>query len=394
MRQDIVVAGAVRTAIGKFGGTLKDVHSGHLASAVIKESLRRAGVAGEWVNEVIMGEARQSTESSNVARNASLRAGLPVEVTAFTVNRLCASGMQAVASGALQIMSGHADIVVAGGTENMSRTPIYLRNSRFGEGNPILVDSNLENGHQPMEQYGEGLGMGMTAEHVAERYGISRADQDEYAWLSQQRAENAIKEGRLEAETMPLEVRSRKQTIVFREDEHPRFGTTPESLQRLQPVFKPGGTVTAGNACGRNDGAAAMVLTTRQNAIARGVLPLARIVDWAVAGVSPEVMGTGPVPAIRRLLARTGLVQADIGLFELNEAFASQALYAMRELKLDPDRTNVNGGGIALGHPLGATGARIITTLLYEMRRRNEQYGVAALCVGGGQGMAILLELL
>ncbi|NGQ95809.1 thiolase family protein [Brevibacillus sp. SYP-B805] len=391
--REIVIVSPVRTAIGKYGGTLKDIPSGTLGAIVIAEAVRRAGIAADMVDEVIMGEVRQSTESSNMARVAALRAGIPEKATAMTVNRLCASGMQAVASAVQQILVGQADVVVAGGAENMSRSPIYLRNARFGEGNPVLVDSNLENGQQPNEIYGSHLGMGITAENVAERYGISREDQDAFALRSQQKAAEAIRSGRFREEIVPVEVAQKKQTVGFDEDEFPRT-TSMEQLAALKPAFKPGGTVTAGNACGRNDGAAAMVLMTQDKAARLDVKPVARIVDWACAGVSPEVMGIGPVPAVRKLLHRTGMKLSDFGLIELNEAFAAQALAVIRQLDLDPERVNVNGGAIALGHPVGATGARIITTLCHEMKRRREQYGLATLCVGGGQGMAIALELL
>jgi acetyl-CoA C-acetyltransferase len=355
--------------------------------------VRRAGIEPEMVDEVIMGEVRQSTESSNMARVAALRAGIPEGATAFTVNRLCASGMQAVASAAQQIAFGQADIVVAGGAESLSRTPIYLRNARFGEGTPIIVDSNLENAQQPIEIYGSQLSMGMTAENVAEKYGISREDQDAFALQSQQRAAAAIRAGKFKDEIVLLEVKQKKKTVTFDTDEFPRE-TSMEQLATLKPVFKEGGTVTAGNACGRNDGAAAMVLMSREKAEQLSLTPLARIVDWATAGVSPEIMGIGPVPAIEKLLKRTKMTAADFPLIELNEAFAAQSLAIIREAGLDMERVNVNGGAIALGHPLGATGARIMVTLLHEMQRRREQFGMATLCVGGGQGMAIAIELL
>jgi acetyl-CoA C-acetyltransferase len=393
MNREVVIVSAVRTAVGKFGGTLKDVNSGQLGAVVIEEAVRRAGVSPEMIDEVIMGEVRQSTESSNMARVAALRAGIPETATAYTVNRLCASGMQAVASAVQQIIFDQADIVVAGGAESLSRSPIYLRNARFGEGNPKVIDSNLENGQQPIEKYGDHLGMGITAENVAERYGITRKDQDAFALQSQQRAAAAIQAGKFKDEIVPIEVVQKKKTLLFDTDEFPRQ-TSMEQLAALKPAFKQGGTVTAGNACGRNDGAAAMVLMSREKAQELGLTPLARIVDWAVSGVSPEIMGIGPVPAIGKLLDRTKLSLADFSLIELNEAFAAQALAVIREAGLDMDKVNVNGGAIALGHPLGATGAKIMTTLLYEMQRRREQFGMATLCVGGGQGMAIAIEQL
>jgi len=394
MRHHVVIVSAVRTPIGRFGGSLKSVTSGDLAALVVGEAVKRAGITGEMVDEVILGEVRQSSESSNVARVAALRAGIPAEAPAFTVNRLCASGMQAVASGVQQIAFEQASVVIAGGTENMSRAPIYLRNARFGEGNPYIVDSNLENGQQPMEIYGSHLGMGMTAENVAEKYGISREDQDKFAYESQMKAAAALREGKFDAEIVPVEVKEKKATVLFAKDEFPRPDTTLEGLAKLKPAFKEGGTVTAGNACGRNDGAAAMVIMSEQKAKELGLKPLARIVDWTAAGVSPEIMGVGPVPAVRKLLKRVNMSLDDIGLVELNEAFAAQALAVVRELGIKPEVLNVNGGAIALGHPLGATGARIMVTLLHEMMRRKEQFGLATLCVGGGQGMAVLLELM
>ena len=393
MVHDVVIVSAVRTPIGKFGGALKDINSGYLGAHVIKEAMRRAGISPDQVDEVILGEVRPSTESSNVARVAALRAGLPEHVPAFTVNRLCASAIQAVGSGFQQIIFGHAEVVVAGGVENLSRTPIYLRNSRFGEGNPYLVDSSVENGQQPIEIYGDHLGMGITAENVAERYNISREDQDAFALESQLKAARAIADGKYKDEIIPVEIKTKKRTIIFDTDEFPRPDTTLEALESLRPAFRQHGSVTAGNACGRNDGAAALVMMSAQKAKALSVKPMARIINWSTVGVSPEIMGIGPVGAIDLLLKRTGLQLDDIGLIELNEAFASQALAVIREAGLNKDIVNVNGGAIALGHPLGATGARLMTSLIYEMQRRQEQYGIATLCVGGGQGMAILVEL-
>ncbi|MFD2682224.1 thiolase family protein [Bacillus seohaeanensis] len=393
MKDEIVIISAARTPIGRFGGSLKSISSGHLGAIVIEEAIKRAGITPEIVDEVILGEVRQTTESSNVARVSALRAGIPETSPAFTVNRLCASGMQAITSGIQEIQSGQAEIIVAGGTENLSRAPIYLRNSRFGEGVPTLIDSNLENGQQPIELYGSQLGMGVTAENVAEKYNILRSDQDQFAFDSQQKAANAIKKGIFTDEIVPVEVKEKKQTSLFEEDEHPRPQTTLNALERLKPVFKQSGTVTAGNACGRNDGSAAMVIMSLAKAKSLGLTPLAKIVNWSSCGVSPEYMGIGPVPAIQTLLQRTNKKLSEVGLIELNEAFASQSLAVIREANLDAERVNVNGGAIALGHPLGATGCRIMTTLLYEMKRREERLGIASLCVGGGQGMAIMLEL-
>ncbi|MGP4061035.1 thiolase family protein [Halobacillus sp. H74] len=392
MSDEIVIVSAVRTPIGRYGGSLKKESSGHLAAVAIKEAINRAGLSPEQVDEVIMGEVRQTTESSNVARVAALRAGVPESSPAYTINRLCASGMQTIASGVQQISFEQAEIIVAGGTESMSRSPIYLRNSRFGGDKTELVDSNTEAGQQPKEIYGNHLGMGITAENVAERYAVSREDQDAFAIESQRRAAEAIEHGRFKDEIVPVEVKERKSTVTFATDEHPRPNTTLEKLSSLRPAFKENGTVTAGNACGRNDGATALVLMRASKAEELDLTPMARIIDWATAGVSPELMGIGPVPAVEKLLQKTGKTVEDIGLVELNEAFASQSLAVIRELGLYKDKVNVNGGAIALGHPVGASGARIVTTLLHEMKRRDEGLGVATLCAGGGQGMAIMVE--
>ncbi|WP_106496455.1 thiolase family protein [Lentibacillus sp. Marseille-P4043] len=392
MQESVVIVSAVRTPIGAYGGSFKNVSSGHLASIATEEAINRSGIAAEQVDEVIMGEVRQTTESSNVARVAALRAGVPETATAYTINRLCASGMQAVASAVQQIAFDQAEIIVAGGTESMSRSPIYLRNARFGGDKPTMVDANLEAGQQPTEIYGRNLGMGVTAENVAEKYNISREDQDAFALESQRRAHQAITEGKFIDEIVPIQVKERKRTFVVETDEHPRPNTSKEKLAKLKPAFKENGTVTAGNACGRNDGATALVIMKESKAKELGLRPIARIIDWATAGVSPKIMGIGPIPAVRKLLNKTEKSLADIDLIELNEAFASQSLAVIRELGLDPKKVNVNGGAIALGHPVGASGARIMTTLLHEMKKRNNQIGVATLCAGGGQGMAIMVE--
>ncbi|ASN06115.1 thiolase family protein [Virgibacillus necropolis] len=394
MKESIVIVSAVRTPIGAYGGSLKGVSSGHLASLTIEEAINRAGISPEQVDEAIMGEVRQTTESSNIGRVAALRAGIPESSPAYTVNRLCASGMQAIASGVQQIFFDQAEIVVAGGTESMSRSPIYLRNSRFGGDKTTLVDSNVEAGQQPKEMYGKNLGMGMTAENVAERYQVSREGQDAFAIESQRRAYEAINEGRFKNEIVPVQVTERKKTFSVDSDEHPRPETTIEKLAKLRPAFKENGTVTAGNTCGRNDGAASLVIMKESKAKALGLKPLARIIDWATAGVAPQVMGIGPVPAVNKLLKRTSKQMEDVDLIELNEAFASQSLAVIRELSLNPEKVNVNGGAIALGHPVGASGARIVTTLLHELIRRKEHLGIATLCAGGGQGMAMMIERL
>ncbi|MCA1011924.1 thiolase family protein [Halobacillus halophilus] len=392
MKEPVVIVSAVRTPIGKYGGSFKELSSADLASIAIKEAVSRAGLSLQQVDETIMGEVRQTTQSSNVARVAALRAGIPESSPAYTINRLCASGLEAVASGVQQIAFDQAEVIVAGGTESMSQSPIYLRNSRFGGDQPVLIDSNKEAGQQPKEIYGDDLGMGITAENVAERYSISREDQDAFALESQRRASRAIKEAVFEDEIVPVEVRERKGSFIVDRDEHPRPQTTLDKLARLRPAFKENGTVTAGNACGRNDGAAALVLIRESKARSLGLTPMVRITDWAVSGVSPEVMGIGPIPAVKKLLEKTSTKIKDVGLVELNEAFASQSLAVIRELGLVQERVNIHGGAIALGHPVGASGARILTTLLHALNRSDSQRGIATLCAGGGQGMALMVE--
>jgi acetyl-CoA C-acetyltransferase len=391
---EVVIVSAVRTAGGRIGGSLKDVQPEDLARVVIEAALERAGVEPEAVDEVIIGQAKQSADAANLARVAALRAGLPVEVPAYTVMRQCGSGLQAVNNGAQAIMCGLADVVVAGGTESMSNAPYYLRGARFGygAGNAVLVDSNTESQprSQPVEIYGN-LTMGLTAENVAAKYRISREEQDRFALASQERALAAIAAGRFAGEIVPVEVPQKGARVEFAVDEHLR-NTSLEALAALPPIFKEGGTVTAGNSSGRNDGAACLVLMSSREAARRGLKPLAAIRSQAVAGVPPEIMGIGPVPASRKALAAAGLTLKDIGLVEVNEAFAAQTLAVIRELGLDEGRVNVNGGAIALGHPLGCSGARILTTLLFEMRRRGIRYGLATLCIAGGQGIATVVE--
>ena len=392
MSERVVIVEGVRTPIGRYGGALKEINAGFLGSHVIEKLLEKASLSPEKVDEVILGEVRQTTESSNVARVAAIRAGIPSEKPAFTVNRLCASGMQAIASAVQQIQSNQANIVVAGGTESMSSSAIYLRGARFGGDKTYLVDSNLEAGQQPKEIYGEDMGMGITAENVAEKYRISRQDQDAFAIESQKRAAAAIEDGKFHEEIVPYEIKSRKGTIVFDKDEHPRPETTIEKLGQLKPVFKKDGSVTAGNACGRNDGASAVLLMSESTAKELALTPRISVVDWVAVGVPPEIMGIGPVPAIQKLLEKTNLSIEEIDLFEINEAFASQALAVQRELNISSEKLNVNGGAIALGHPVGSTGSRLVVTLMHELEKRGGRYGIASLCVGGGQGMAILIE--
>lgn len=393
-KKEVYIVSSVRTAIGKYGGTLRNTPSRDLASLVIREAIQRAGIEAAQVQEVIMGEVRQTTEAGNMARVAALSAGVPESVPAFTVNRLCASAMQALNCGYQQIMLGEVDVAVVGGSENMSQAAFYLRGGRFGDVQPYLVDSNSEAGpcSQPREIYGADLGMGQTAENVAELYNISRRDQDIFALRSQQRATKAIAEGKFADEIVPVEVKDKKGVTAFITDEFVRSNVTLEALDKLKPIFKKGGTVTAGNACGRNDGASAMVIMSGEKVKELGLSPLGRIVGIATVGVSPKIMGIGPVPAIKAVLEKTGISLSDIDLIELNEAFAAQALAVVRELGLDTDKTNVNGGAIALGHPLGSTGTRLIVTLLHELGRRKNKYGLASLCIGGGQGMATIIE--
>lgn len=389
--EDIVIVSALRTAVGKAGGSLRNIESSTLASEVIKETLSQLSIENNQIDELILGEVRQTTAASNVARVSALRAGLKEEIPAFTVNRLCASGIQAIVSGAQQIKLNQSDITLVGGTENLSQAPMYLKNTRYGEGIQELVDSNTEVGQQPVEKYGDDLGMGQTAENVAERFDISREDQDKFSLESQRKAREAIEKGYFEKEIVPITVKQRKNSFIFDRDEHPRE-TSLEKLANLKPAFKKDGTVTAGNACGRNDGAAILTLMTYKNAKKLGVEPLVKIVDSTAVGVNPAVMGIGPVPAVKKLLNKTGKNIKDIDVWELNEAFASQALAVIRELGLPKEDVNRNGGAIALGHPLGATGARITTTLIHEMKRNGDELGVSTLCVGGGQGMALMLE--
>lgn len=392
---DVVIVSAVRTALGRLGGALRDVPPDELTTSVITAALQRAGVRPAEVDEVVIGQTKQSADAANIARVAALRAGCPVEVPAFTVHRQCGSGMQAVYSGMLAILAGDAGIVVAGGVESMSQAPYYLRGARYGfmTGNSVVVDPNTESQprSQPYEVYGD-LTMGLTAENLAEKYGIGREEQDRFAVESQRRAWQAIDTGRFSDEILPVEAPVKKgPPAVFDTDEHPRR-VTVEKLAALEPAFKEGGTVTAGNSSGRNDGAACLVLMSAQDAAGRGLRPLATIRAVAVAAVDPRYMGIGPVPATRKALAKAGLGLDDIGLIELNEAFAAQSLAVIEDLGLDPGIVNVNGGAIALGHPIGCSGARILTTLLYEMRKREVRYGLATICIAGGQGMATIVE--
>ena len=392
--KNIYLAGAVRTPIGRYGGALSGLTPAELGAIVAAESLRRAGLAPAEVQEVVWGCARQAGAGPNVGRQIAYRAGVPETVPASTINQACASGLKAIILAAEQIMLGRARAVLAGGVESMSRVPYFAEGVRFGlrMGDAELVDGMHRDGFlDPLS----GLLMGQTAENLARDYEISREEQDEYALRSQRRAAAAIEGGRFDEEIVSVELKGRKgEAKTLSRDEHPRADTTAEGLGRLRPVFYKDGTVTAGNSSGITDGAAALVVIGEEALdAARGrVEPLARVVDYEFAGVAPEVMGIGPVPAVRRLLERQKLTLEGVDLVELNEAFAAQVIACDRELGFDAERLNVNGGAIALGHPIGCTGVRITTTLLHEMRRRGSRLGLATLCVSGGLGVALLVE--
>jgi len=397
MYEEVVIVEAVRTPIGKISGSLKDVPAEDMACLVIKEILERTGIDPAIIDEVIIGQTKITADAPNIARTAALMAGIPIDVPAYTVSRQCGSGMQAVICGAQAIQCDQAEVIVAGGTESMSNAPFYLRHARYGyiKGDGILYDSNVESQFrsQPQEMFGV-FNMGMTAENLAEKYKISREAQDVFAFGSQQKANAAIREGRFKEEIVPVLVKQKKgDPFIFDTDEFPRQ-TTLEQMSKLPPVFKENGTVTAGNSSGRNDGASALLLMSAKRAEREGLQPIARLCGYAAAGVEPRFMGIGPVYATRKALERAGLKLSQIDLVELNEAFAAQSLACIMELDLDPSIVNVNGGAIALGHPLGCTGARIMTTLLHEMKRRKSRYGLATLCVAGGLGLASIVELL
>ncbi|MFN2514589.1 MAG: acetyl-CoA C-acyltransferase [Pyrinomonadaceae bacterium] len=390
--RNVYLTASVRTPIGRFGGTLASWTAADLGVAVAKESLSRAHLRPDEIQQSIWGCARQAGGGPNVARQIIYRAGVPETVPAFTVNQACGSGLQAIILAAQQIMLGRAEVVLAGGTESMSRVPYFAEGARWGMrmGNTELVDGMYRDGFSdPLS----GMVMGETAERLARQYDIPRDSQDEYALRSQQRAEAAIEGGRFDVEIVKLEIKGRKGQIAhFERDEHCRAGTTKEDLVNLRPVFSENGTVTAGNSSGITDGAAALIVISEESLKQSGAQPQARIVDYEVTGVAPEIMGIGPVPAVRALLDRQELKLADIDLVELNEAFAAQVIACDRELNFDSDRLNVNGGAIALGHPIGCTGVRMTTTLLHEMARRGAKFGLSTLCVSGGMGLALLLE--
>lgn len=392
MSEAVIVTGA-RTAIGSFGGALKDVPVTELGRVVIEAAIERGGVDREEIEEVIMGNVLQAGAGMNPARQSAIAARIPDSVPAYTVNKVCGSGLKAVALAAQAIAAGDSDLIVAGGMESMSRAPYLLTNARWGYrlGNGELIDSMLSEG---LTCAMAGYHMGITAENVAAESSVTREAQDEFAAESQRRAAAAIKAGRFDEEIVPVLLPQKKgEAVSFSRDEYPRAGTTADTLARLKPAFiKEAGTVTAGNASGINDGAAAVIVASQERARLMELTPMARIVSYASAGVAPRVMGLGPVPAIERALEKANLSLNDIDLFELNEAFAAQSIGVIDKLGLDASRINVNGGAIALGHPIGASGARVLVTLLYEMRRRDARRGLAALCIGGGQGIAMIVE--
>lgn len=390
MSIDVVIVSAARTPVGSFLGGLSSLSAAQLGEVAIRAALERAGVAPDQVDEVILGHVLQAAAGQGPARQAAMGAGIPREVPAWSLNQICGSGLRAVALGAQQIALGDARIVVAGGQESMSQAP-HAQQLRAGQkmGDLALIDTMIRDG---LWDAFNGYHMGQTAENIAERFAISRADQDVFAVASQNKAEAAQKAGRFDAEIVPVTIKGRKGDSVVDKDEFIRHGATLEAMQGLRPAFAKDGSVTAANASGLNDGAAALVLMSAEDARARGLKPLARIASAATAGVDPAIMGTGPIPASRKALDKAGWSVPDLDLVESNEAFAAQSLCVLRELGLDPERTNVNGGAIAIGHPIGASGARILTTLLHEMQRREASRGLATLCIGGGMGVAMCVE--
>lgn len=390
--REVVIASAVRTPVGSFGGSLKDVHPADLGAHVIKAALQRAGVAPEQVDEVIMGCVLTAGYGQGIARQASIKAGVPQEVPAWTLNMICGSGLKSVSMAAALIKAGEADIVVAGGTENMSMAPYVMKNARWGVrmGDDKIIDTMVYDG---LTEVFNNYHMGVTAENINEQWGITREDQDAFAARSQQLASKAVADGRFDDEIEPVMIPQRKgDPIAFARDEYPKAGTTAESLAKLRPAFKKDGSVTAGNASGINDGAAALVIMSKEKADELGIVPLAVIAAHASAGVDPKVMGIGPVPATLKALKSAGLTIDQLDLIEANEAFAAQALAVGRELNFNLDKVNVNGGAIAIGHPIGASGARILVSLLHEMKKRDSKTGLATLCIGGGMGQAVIVK--
>lgn len=393
--QKVVISEPLRTAIGSFGGTLKDTSTVKLGSTVIKEILKRTNVDPKEIDDCIMGSILTAGQGMNTSRQIALDAGLPIETPAFTINRVCGSGVQSIALAAQAIKAGDAEAIIAGGVENMNQAPFYLNKARYGYkmGMPKeeIVDGMVYDG---LWDIFNDYHMGVTAENLAEAYNISREEQDQFAYKSQVKYKAAMEEGKFKNEIVPVMIPQRRaDPIPFEIDEHPKGNTTIEGLSKLRPAFKKDGTVTAGNASGINDGAAAVLVTSDEKSKELGLKPVASIISYAVAGVDPSIMGIGPVPAIQKALDKAGLSLDDIDLFELNEAFAAQSLAVLRDLPIPEDKINVNGGAIALGHPIGASGTRILVTLLHEMKRRKDaKRGLASLCIGGGMGIAIIVE--
>lgn len=389
--REVVIVSAVRTPIGAFGGKFKDFSAVALGTAAVKEALKTANVKPEMVDEVIFGNVLGAGLGQNVARQVSVHAGIPIEVPSFTVNKVCGSGLKAVALAAQAIIAGDADIIVAGGTENMSAAPYLLKNARWGYrmGDGSVEDYMVKDG---LTDVFNGYHMGITAENIVDQWKLTREEQDQFSVTSQNRTEAAIKAGKFKDEIVRIEVPQRKgDPIVIDQDEFPRFGTTMESISKLKPAFKKDGTVTAGSSSGINDAAAALVVMSKEKADELGIKPLVTIKSYASAGVDPKIMGTGPIPAVRKALGKANLKVEDLDLIELNEAFAAQALSVCKDLGFDLEKTNVNGGAIALGHPVGASGARILVTLIHEMGKRDSKNGLATLCIGGGQGIAVIV---
>lgn len=388
---EVVIVSAVRTALGSFGGGLKDVPAVDLGAIVIKEAVIRAGIKPELVEEVVFGNVLQAGLGQNPARQAAVKAGLPLEVPAMTINKVCGSGLRAVALACQMIKAGDADVVIAGGMENMSRAPYISNTERFGArmGNVQLIDEMITDG---LWDAFNNYHMGITAENIAEQWGITREEQDAFAVSSQNKAEAAIKAGKFKDEIVPVVIKTKKGEVVFDQDEFPRFGATIEGLAKLRPAFKKDGTVTAGNASGINDGAAAFVVMSAEKAEELGLKPLAKIVSYGQKGLDPSIMGYGPFHATTKALEKANLTINDIDLVEANEAFAAQSLAVAKDLKFNMDVVNVNGGAIALGHPVGASGARILVSLLHEMQKRDAKRGLATLCIGGGMGTALIVE--
>ncbi|WP_314407688.1 acetyl-CoA C-acetyltransferase [uncultured Gemella sp.] len=391
MSKEVVIVAANRTAIGSFGGSLKDVSSVDLGVSVIKSVLEKIKIKPEQVDEVIVGSALQAGHGQNVARQIAVKAGIPEEKTAFTINHVCGSGLKAIELGYHSILLGESKIVVAGGTENMSQAAYVLPQARFGSkmGNTQIIDTMVNDG---LTDAFENYHMGITAENIVDQYGFTREEQDEFAADSQRKAQEALANNKFKEEIVDVELKDRKGNVtLFNVDEYPRE-TTVEKLAKLKPAFKKDGSVTAGNASGINDGAAMVILTTKEKAQELGLEVLATIKASATAGLDHKIMGTGPIPATRKALEKANLTVDDLDLIEANEAFASQSLAVVRDLKLNPEKVNVNGGAIALGHPIGASGARVLVTLIHEMKKRESHYGLATLCIGGGQGIAMIVE--